>query len=113
MRILEELDELLAEAGLGWIPSNTMDANCTGPFQIRMLYFNTSQFLDWISALSARFGLPAPRQLDFLRSYKLRDCRSCMDSAYLFNLEGLILLKDLIQTALENGEPKGFMTIEP
>lgn len=113
MILLEELDELLDEAGLGWIPNTVSVANCPGPFQVRMLDFNTLQFLHWISALSARFGLPAPRQLDFLSSHKLKDCRNCMDSAFLFNLEGLTQLKDLIVAALESGEPRGFMTLEP
>jgi len=36
MRFLEELDELLAVAGLGWIPGNLPEGNCTEPIQVRV-----------------------------------------------------------------------------
>ena len=113
MGILEELDELLADAGLGSIPSHLPGFSCAGPFQVRMLHFNGDQFLNWLSALSKRFGLPAPRQLDFICSAKFEKPRCCMESAFLFNLEGMTLLKDLITAVLESGEPQGFMTIGP
>ncbi len=108
-----EVDELLAEAGLGSIPSHLPGSSCAGPFQVRMLHFNGDQFLKWLSALSKRFGLPAPRQLDFLCSAKLEKPRCCMESAFFFNLEGLTQLKNLIGAALESGEAQGFMAVDP
>lgn len=107
-----EVDELLSEAGIGSIPSHLPGSSCAGPFQVRMLDFYSLQFLHWLSALSKRFGLPAPRQLGYLTSGKLEKPRCCMESAFLFNLEGLTQLKILIGAALEGGESPGFMTQE-
>ena len=111
-RLIQEVDELLAEAGLGSIPSHLPGSSCAGPFQVRLLHFNAIPFLHWLSALSKRFGLPAPRQLNFLCSDKLEKPCCCMESAFLFNLEGLTQLKNLITAALEGGEAPGFLTQE-
>jgi hypothetical protein len=111
-KLIQETDELLAEAGLGSIPSHLPGSSCAGPFQVRMLDFYALQFLHWLSALSKRFGLPAPRQLDFRCSAKLEKPRCCMESAFFFDLEGMTQLKNLITAAFEGGEQPGFLTQE-
>jgi len=113
MRFLEELDELLAVAGLGWIPGNLPEGNCTEPIQVRVPLTKSYVFRDWLSALSERFGLPDPDHLGYLCGDKLKNKCTFNEVAYLYSFAGLAHLKALIETAFASGEFPGFMAVEP
>lgn len=112
MRFLEELDELLADAGLGWIPGHLPGGNCTEPIQVRVPLNNVNHFRWWLFELKHRLGLPAPESLAFLCGKALKNKCSFFEAAYLFDRENLIILRDLLLAAFEAGEQPGFMALE-
>ena len=113
MRFLEELDELLAQGGLGWIPSHPPDPDCTEPIQVRVPLTKVNIFRDWLYSLSDRFNLPFPRHQGYLCGDKLKNKCTFNEFAYLYSMAGLAHLKALIEAAFESGEPQGFMDLDP
>ncbi len=112
-RLIQELDEALQEAGLGWIPSHLTGDDCTEPIQVRVPLTKVYQFRDWLYSLSERFSLPFPRHQDYLCGDKLKNKCTFNELAYLYDLAGLAHMKALIETAFESGESPGFMALEP
>lgn len=112
MRFLEELDELLAEAGLGWVPNHLPGGSCTEPFQVRVPLNNVNHFRWWIFELKHRLGLPAPEYLEFLCGKALKQKCTFFEAAFLYNGENLLILRDLLLAAFVAGEQPGFMALD-
>lgn len=111
-KLIQEVDELLATAGLAWIPNNFSGISCAEPFQVRTPLAKAEDFKNFLFWLSHRVGVSMPEYQDYLCGGRLKYRCSATEAAFLFTFENMVRLKNLLVAVFQDGLQPGFMVLK-